>query len=80
MQDTLTVELKTKATEDRALEKQKDQIVIIISHQIFTLYNDTILRANDTLYNPGLTLIFAPCYHNLLDEYISDSVTVRLKL
>lgn len=39
---------------------------VLITHQIFTLNNDTILRANDTLNSPSLALIFAPYYHNLL--------------
>ena len=40
--------------------------VVLIPHQIFTLNNDTILRANNTLNSPSLTLIFASYYHYLL--------------
>lgn len=38
------------------------------SHQIFTLNNDTILTADDTLNHPTLAFIFAPYYHNLLQR------------
>jgi len=39
---------------------------MFITYQIFTLNNDTILSANDTLNIPSLSLIFTPYYHNLL--------------
>nr|AFK48819.1 unknown [Lotus japonicus] len=38
----------------------------MLLYQIFTLNNDTILRANDTLNKASLTLIFASYNHNIV--------------
>ena len=55
----------TRHTDNGIKSKHTSDHKCLLSYQIFTLDNNTILGPNDALNEPSLTLIFAPYYHNL---------------